>query len=143
MANISQIVRDPQAQAALKAMKAAYPSTGSPDLTQEDIGIVYGDAIRTAVAKTTVPADMLSEIVWTESKGHPLVYNGLTQIDYVAWGQMADRDPQLDNRYLPTSNIVAAAMYLSAMKQRYGCAWDDCYRNHYQDPNLKKGASYE
>ena len=74
LANVSQIVRDPQAQAALKAMKAAYPSTGSPDLTQEDIGIVYQDAICTAIVKTNVPADMLSEIVWTESRGHSLVY---------------------------------------------------------------------
>lgn len=63
--------------------------------------------------------------------------SGLTQMDYVAWGQMADSNSQLENRYLPASNIMAAAMYLARAKQQYGCAWDSCYYNHYRDPSLK------
>lgn len=57
-------------------------------------------------------------------------------MDYVAWGQMADENPDLKNRYLPTSNIVAAAMYLAKQKQQFGGTWESCYYNHYQDPSL-------
>ncbi|KAK4504481.1 hypothetical protein PRZ48_005397 [Zasmidium cellare] len=136
LADVDTIMADPQARAAMERMKAAYPETGSPDLTAEDIQKVYADALKTACNKTGVPEDMLVKIIWTESKGHPLVYNGLTQMDYVAWGQMADEDPDLKNRYLPTSNIVAAAMYLAKQKAQYGGTWEETYYNHYQDPSL-------
>ncbi|KAF2168569.1 hypothetical protein M409DRAFT_21319 [Zasmidium cellare ATCC 36951] len=136
LADPETIMQYPQARAAMERMKASYPTTGSPDLTPEDIQNVYADALNAACNKTGVPEDILIKIIWTESKGHPLVYNGLTQMDYVAWGQMADENPDLKNRYEPTSNIVAAAMYLAKQKGQFGGTWDETYYNHYQDPSL-------
>ncbi|KXS94859.1 hypothetical protein AC578_8468 [Pseudocercospora eumusae] len=132
--NIDHIMKDPQARAAMTQMKANFPAFGSMDLTAEDIRKVYGHAIKAACAKTGVPEHIMVKIIWTESKGHPLVYQGLTQMDYVAWGQMADENSALKNRYLPTDNIVASAMFLKKAKDHYGCDWETTYTQHYQDP---------
>ncbi|KAF2211790.1 hypothetical protein CERZMDRAFT_85185 [Cercospora zeae-maydis SCOH1-5] len=133
--DIDNTMQDSSARAAMSQMKANYPAFGSMDLTPEDIQKVYGDHIDTACSKTGVPADVMVNIIWTESKGHPLVYGGLTQMDYVAWGQMAEQDPSLKNRYMPGDNIVASAMYLKGKKDTNGGDWETTYRNHYQDPN--------
>lgn len=74
LADVHKIMQDPQARAAMERMKAAYPTTGSPDLTPADIQSVYADAIKAACNRTGVPEEILVKIVWTESKGHPLVY---------------------------------------------------------------------
>lgn len=137
--NIDNMMQDSSARAAMSQMKANYPAFGSMDLTPEDIKKVYADAIKTACTKTGVPEDMMVKIIWIESKGHPLVYGGLTQMDYVAWGQMAEQDASLKNRYMPGDNIVASAMYLKGKKDANGGDWETVYRNHYQDP---KAASY-
>ncbi|KAF7198399.1 hypothetical protein HII31_00138 [Pseudocercospora fuligena] len=139
--NIDNIMKDPQARAAMTQMKANFPAFGSMDLTAEDIQKVYADAIKTACAKTGVPEDMMVKIIWVESKGHPLVYQGLTQIDYVAWGQMADENSSLKNRYMPSDNIMASAMFLKKAKDQYGGDWETTYSQHYQDPNAKSRGS--
>ncbi|EME79712.1 uncharacterized protein MYCFIDRAFT_212292 [Pseudocercospora fijiensis CIRAD86] len=141
LANVDKIMQDPQARAAMTQMKANFPAFGSMDLTAEDIQKVYGDAIKAACKKTGVPEDIMVKIIWTESKGHPLVYNGLTQMDYVAWGQMADENPELKNRYMPTDNIVAAAMFLQKAKAKYGGDWETTYTQHYQDPTAASRSS--
>ncbi|HET6346936.1 MAG TPA: transglycosylase SLT domain-containing protein, partial [Myxococcota bacterium] len=113
--NPEAILNDPLAQAAQKQMQANYPATGSMDLTEAQIKDVYGPAIKAASQKTGVPEEMISTMIWIESKGHPLTSNGgLTQIDPVAWGQMADKDPSLKNRYNPADNIMAGAEYLAS-----------------------------
>lgn len=139
--NIDAIMQDPQARAAMTQMKANYPASGSMDLTTGDIQTVYAEGIQAASDKTGVPQDMLVNIIWTESKGHPLVYQGLTQIDYVGWGQQVDRDSSLQNRYMPSDNILAAAMYLKAAKEEYGGDWSTTYTQHYQDPGAAARAS--
>ncbi|KXT03896.1 hypothetical protein AC579_6238 [Pseudocercospora musae] len=139
--NIDDIMKDPQARAAMAQMKANFPAFGSMDLTAGDIQKVYGDAIKAACDKTGVPADIMVKIIWTESKGHPLVYQGLTQMDYVVWGQMADENSALKNRYLPTDNIVASAMFLKKAKDQYGDDWETTYTQHYQDPSAASRGS--
>lgn len=73
LANVQQIAQDPQARAALQAMKAAYPTTGSPDLSEDAIKRVYANAIRAASDETQVPRDILVKVISAESKGHPFV----------------------------------------------------------------------
>lgn len=72
--DVHEIMKDPQARAAMERMKSSYPKTGSPDLTAEDIQEVYKEALQKACNKTGVPEEILVKIIWTESKGHPLVY---------------------------------------------------------------------
>jgi soluble lytic murein transglycosylase-like protein len=113
--NPEDILKDPLAKAAQAKMQENYPATGSMDLTEAQIKEVYGPAITAASKKTGVPEDMITSMIWTESKGHPLTSNGgLVQIDPVAWGQMADKDPSLKNRYNPAENIMAGAAYLAS-----------------------------
>ncbi|KAI5367466.1 putative transglycosylase SLT domain 1, Lysozyme-like domain superfamily [Septoria linicola] len=120
-----------------EALTFSYPQFGSMDLTPENIQIVYADHIKAACSKTGVPEDMMVKMIWTESKGHPLVYHGLTQMDYVAWGQMADQDSSLKNRYMPVDNILAAAMYMKRLKDQFGSDWETTYNQHYQDPKAR------
>ena len=85
-----QIILDcPLAQAANDRQRENYPAFGSMDLTPEDIEQVYEPAISAATAESGVPADVLRDMIWTESKGHPLTSNGgLTQIDPNAWASV-------------------------------------------------------
>ncbi|USW49276.1 Putative transglycosylase SLT domain 1, Lysozyme-like domain superfamily [Septoria linicola] len=134
---LDEITQDPSARAAIAQMKVNFPQFGSMDLTPENIQIVYADHIKAACSKTGVPEDMMVKMIWTESKGHPLVYHGLTQMDYVAWGQMADQDSSLKNRYMPGDNILAAAMYMKRQKDQFGSDWETTYTQHYQDPKAR------
>lgn len=139
--NIDNIMKDKAARAAMTQMKANYPLYGSMDLTAENIQTVYSDAIKAACTKTGVPEDIMVKIIYTESKGHPLVYQGLTQMDYVAWGQMADQNKDLKNRYNPADNIMASAMFLAKAKSQYGGDWATTYSQHYQDPTAASRAA--
>lgn len=130
-----EIMSYPAAQAAMKQMKANFPAFGSMDLTAEDIPKVYADPIKAACTATGAPEDLLTKMIWTESKGHPLISNGgLTQIDNVAFGQQVQKNPNLKNRYTPADNIMAAAMRLKQGKDEAGCDWETAYYQHYQDP---------
>lgn len=135
--NLDQLTQEPSVHAALTQMKANYPLSGSMDLTEENIRTVYGDHIQAACAETGVPEDIIVTMIWVESKGHPLVYGALTQMDHVAWGRMMDMNVNLKNRYMPGDNIMAAAMYLRESKDTFDCDWQTAYTQHYQDPTAK------
>jgi hypothetical protein len=135
--NPADILNDGLARAAEAQMEANYPATGSMDLTADQILSVYGPAISAAEGRTGVPARVLGDMIYIESKGHPLTSNGgLGQIDPVAWGQMVDANPALENRYIPADNIMAAAMYLAskagAAKPASYDAWMALYHAAYQ-----------
>ncbi|CAK3876878.1 Hypothetical predicted protein [Lecanosticta acicola] len=128
----------PLAQKANDRQRENYPKYGSMDLTAEDIADVYGPAIAAATKESGVPGDILRDMIWTESKGHPLTSNGgLVQIDPVAWGTTVQANSCLTgaNRYTPWFNIMAGALYL---KSQGSCSddacWETLYKNHYQDP---------
>lgn len=109
------------------------------DLTPEDIATVYGPAISAASAESGVPGDVLRDVIWTESKGHPLASNGgLTQIDPNAWAGVVDGNEGLKGgrRYAPRDNVMAAALVLKGMGDcgaDRGC-WKELYENRYRDP---------
>ncbi|CAK4031902.1 Hypothetical predicted protein [Lecanosticta acicola] len=115
-ANPWDILEQPLAQAAMDKMRSNYVSLGGPDLTGEDIPVVYAEPINAANRATGVPVDLLVHIIWNESKGHPLVPNGgLMQIDDdVQWGLMKDKNPALMSRYNVADNIMAGAMVMAA-----------------------------
>ena len=130
-----KILEDPIAQAAMEKMKSnALLGTGG-DLAYGDIGSVYASAIQEASSKSTVPVDMITNIIQIESKGDPIIFQGLTQLDYLAWGYMVTWYPQLGltNKYKPRDNIVASAMYLQNLVHQGACSsLEICYSNCYQ-----------
>ena len=135
-----QIMLDcPLAQAANDRQRENYPAFGSMDLTPEDIATVYAPAIAAATAQSGVPGEILRDMIWTESKGHPLTSNGgLTQIDPNAWAAVVDANACMKGRkrYTPRDNIMAAALYL---KSKGDCGndtacWTSLYKGQYQDP---------
>ena len=134
----------PLAQAANDRQRQNFPQFGSMDLTAADIEQVYAPAIQAATEKSGVPADILRDMIWTESKGHPLTSNGgLVQIDPVAWGQTAAANDCLKNgnRYTPRDNIMAGALYLASKGSCSDSAcWQNLYKTNYQDPTAASRA---
>lgn len=130
--DMDELTRDSSALAALTQMKANYPTTGSMDLTQEQIKAVYADHISAACERTGVPESVIAQMISEESKGHPFVYHSLTQHDYISWGQMADKNGDLNNRYMPADNIMAGAMRLKDGRDGCDCDWATALKCHYQ-----------
>lgn len=130
-----QILQDPVAKAAFEKMKANTLLGTGGDLAYGDIASVYSEAIQEASSKSTVPVEKITSIIQIESKGDPIVFQGLTQLDYLAWGYMVTWYPQLGltNKYKPRDNIVASAMYLQNLVHQGACSnFDICYSNCYQ-----------
>ncbi|EME38079.1 hypothetical protein DOTSEDRAFT_75967 [Dothistroma septosporum NZE10] len=135
-----QIMLDcPLAQAANNRQRENFPAFGSMDLTAADIATIYAPAIAFATAESGVPAEVLRDIIWTESKGHPLTSNGgLTQIDPNAWAAVVDGNECMKGRrrYVPRDNVLAAALFLKS-KDTGGCGsgvscWMGVYKTSYQ-----------
>ena len=132
--NMDELTQDSSVIAAYTQMKANFPRTGSMDLTAEQIKSVYADHIGAACEKTGVPEFIIVQMISEESKGHPFVYHSLTQHDYISWGQMADKNGDLNNRYMPADNIMAGAMRLKDGRDGcgYDCDWATALKCHYQ-----------
>lgn len=132
-----EILNQPLAQAAMARMKSKFASKGDADLEAGEILEIYESPINAASSASGVPTDIIANIIYIESKGHPMTANGgLMQIDDIQWGLMKDQNPNLSNRYIPQDNIMAGALDL-----KFKCAgdiptthegWEAVYRAHYQ-----------
>lgn len=133
----SDILNQPLAQAAMARMKDNFARDGLADLKPGDIPEIYESPINAASSASGVPTDIIANIIYIESKGHPMTANGgLMQIDDIQWGLMKDQNPQLSNRYILEDNIMAGALDL-----KFKCAgdiptthegWEAVYHAHYQ-----------
>ena len=136
--NTELIMQDPLAMAAMKKRKymAMFGSLG--DLDYGDISDIYHDAIAEASRLSTVPDYVIVNSILGETHGDPIIYQGLTQFDNLAWAQMMSyygTQLNLRNKYYPRDNIVAMAMYLYNLVHQGLCVgldWQSCYNTCYQ-----------
>lgn len=126
----------------------AYPETSPSDTLSANLGGAlepYRADILAASEATGVPANLLTAVIWDESKGvasvgtingeNGLIDTGLMQLNPRTFEALKDKYPDLFTGHAsdPQTNIMAGALYLKEQHNEFG-DWDLALRAYNSGP---------